>query len=59
MSPMGSYQTGAVMTPSPSLVHAVGERAMVSVQNPVRPDDLREPRLDCALLRPRPDFRCG
>ena len=32
-----------------------GERARVSVQNPVRLDDFNEPGPDFALLKPRPD----
>ena len=34
----------------------VGERAIVSVQNPVRLDGFSEPEPDFALLKPRPDF---
>jgi Uma2 family endonuclease len=56
MSPIGTYHIGTVITLTHSLVHAVGERAIVSVQNPVRLDDLSEPQPDFALLRPRPDF---
>ena len=56
MSPIGAYHTGTVNVLNHSLVHAVGERAMVSVQNPVRLDDLSEPQPDFALLRPRPGF---
>jgi Uma2 family endonuclease len=58
-SPTGSYHTGTVITLTQSLVHAVGERALVSVQNPVRLDDLSEPQPDFALLKPRPDFYRG
>jgi Uma2 family endonuclease len=56
MSPIGSYHAGTVNKLNHSLVHAVGERAIVSVQNPVRLDDHSEPEPDFALLRPRPDF---
>ena len=56
MSPIGSYHSGTVNKLNHSLVHAVGERAIVSVQGPVRLDDLSEPEPDFALLRPRPDF---
>jgi Uma2 family endonuclease len=34
---------------------AVGDRALVSPQNPVRLDRRSEPQPDFALLRPRPD----
>ena len=43
MSPNGSYHTGTVNRLTHSLAHAVGDRAIVSVQNPVRLDDLSEP----------------
>ena len=56
MPPIGSYHTGTVNKLNHSLVHAVGERAIVAVQNPVRLDDVSEPEPDFALLKPRPDF---
>jgi Uma2 family endonuclease len=55
-SPIGSYHHGTVNKLDHALVHAVGERAIVSVQGPVRLDELNEPEPDFALLRPRPDF---
>ena len=54
-SPIGSQHSGAVITLSHVLCSAVGTRALVSVQNPVRLDDFSEPEPDFALLRPRPD----
>ena len=59
MSPIGSYHTGTVNKLNHALVHAVGEHAIVAVQNPVRLDDLSEPRPDFALLKPRADFHQG
>jgi Uma2 family endonuclease len=56
MSPIGSYHQGTVNQLTYSLVQAVGERAIVAVQGPVRLDDFSEPEPDFALLRPRPDF---
>lgn len=56
MSPIGSYHHGTVITLSQTLWRAVGDRALVSVQGPVRLDDLSEPEPDFALLKPRPDF---
>ncbi len=56
MSPIGSYHHGTVNQLTHALVHAVGERAIVSVQGPVRLDDFSEPEPDFALLKPRPDF---
>ena len=59
MSPIGSYRTGIVNKLTHSLVHAVGDHAIVAVQNPVRLDDLSEPQPDFALLKPRADFYQG
>ena len=56
MPPIGSYHTGTVNKLNHSLVHAVGERAIVAVQIPVRLDDVSEPEPDFALLKPRLDF---
>ena len=58
MSPVGSYHHGTVNKLNHALVQAVGERAVVSVQGPVRLDDFSEPEPDFALLKPRPDFYC-
>ena len=55
MSPIGSYHVGTVITLTQSLSQAVGNRALVSVQNSVRLDDFSEPEPDFALLRQRPD----
>ena len=56
MSPIGSYHQGTVNQLTYSLVQAVGERAIVAVQGPVRLDDFTEPEPDFALLKPRPDY---
>ena len=56
MSPIGSYHHGTVNKLTHALVQAVGERAVVSVQGPVRLDEFSEPEPDFALLKPRPDF---
>jgi Uma2 family endonuclease len=55
MSPIGSQHSGTVITLSHVLWSAVGTRALVSVQNPVKLDDFSEPEPDFALLRLRPD----
>lgn len=55
MSPIGSDHTGMVNWLTRTLVLAVGDRAIVSVQNPVRLNSRSEPQPDFALLRPRPD----
>jgi Uma2 family endonuclease len=52
-SPIGSYHAETVIEVNHLLVQAVGARARVSIQNPVRLDDLSEPEPDFALLRPR------
>lgn len=55
MSPIGWGHSGTVNALTRLLVLAVGSRAMVSVQNPVRLDVHNEPQPDFALLRPRAD----
>ncbi|MFC7738705.1 Uma2 family endonuclease [Roseomonas sp. GCM10028921] len=55
MSPIGSQHLGAVNALTRLLVTAVGDRGIVSVQNPVRLDDRTEPEPDVAVLRPRDD----
>jgi Uma2 family endonuclease len=55
MSPAGSPHWGMVNRLTRMLMAAVGDRAIVSVQNPVRLDRRNEPEPDFALLRPRAD----
>ena len=55
-TPIGSRHAGCVNRLNRLLVGAVGERAVVSVQNPVQVGDWSEPQPDIAVLRPRPDF---
>ncbi|HME22085.1 MAG TPA: Uma2 family endonuclease [Acetobacteraceae bacterium] len=55
MSPIGSEHSGTVNALNRTLVRAVGDRAVVAVQNPVQLDDLSEPEPDFALLKPRDD----
>lgn len=55
MSPIVSGHSGTVNALTRLLVLAAGNRAMVSVQNPVRLDVHNEPQPDFALLRPRAD----
>lgn len=60
MSPIGSPHFAAVNTLNRLLVRAVGDLAVVSVQNPVRLNDKSEPEPDLALIRPRNDeYRSG
>lgn len=55
MSPIGSRHAAGVNRLTRWL-GALGERVVLSVQNPVRLDDFSEPEPDIAVLRPRDDF---
>ena len=55
MSPIGSRHAGTVNALNRLIVSAVGERAVVSVQNPIQLDDRTEPEPDIAVLKPRQD----
>lgn len=56
MVPIGSGHASCVMRLSRMLTEAVGERAIVSVQGPVRLDEASEPEPDLMLLRWQDDF---
>ena len=56
MVPIGQDHVSTVNRLTRVLVMACGEKAIVSVQNPVPLDDFNEPEPDFALLRPRDDF---
>ncbi|GIX47759.1 MAG: hypothetical protein KatS3mg131_1970 [Candidatus Tectimicrobiota bacterium] len=56
MAPVGSRHAGQVNRLNRLLSRLVGERAIVSVQNPVRLGEHSEPQPDLALLKPREDF---
>ena len=60
MSPIGSYHAAVVNRVTrlftARLYHYDPPSAIVSVQNPVRLNDYREPEPDVMLLRPRSDF---
>jgi len=56
MSPIGSPHSGTNIRAHKRLEQAVGERAIVSSQNPVILSGFSEPQPDIALLRPRDDF---
>jgi Uma2 family endonuclease len=55
MAPIGSRHSGLVNRLNHLLVQAVGNRAVVSVQNPVRLSRTSEPQPDFAVLKPRAD----
>ena len=56
MAPAGSGHGSSVMRFTQALVLASVGRALVSVQNSVRLDQVSEPQPDFAILRPRADF---
>ena len=55
MAPVGSRHLGCVNCYNRELSGAVGRRAIVQVQSPVRLDDNTEPQPDVALLREQAD----
>jgi Uma2 family endonuclease len=55
MAPIGSGHSGTVIALNHLLVDAVGQRGLVSVQNPVRLDDQTELEPDFIVLKPRED----
>jgi Uma2 family endonuclease len=55
MTPIGSPHAGAVKTLNRLLVRLAGDRAVVSVQDPVVLGDRSVPQPDLALLEPRAD----
>ncbi|MBI4634787.1 MAG: Uma2 family endonuclease [Candidatus Rokubacteria bacterium] len=57
MSPIGRHHAFSVTTLTHVFVTGVGDRALVSVQNPVALSEDSEPQPDVTLLRRRPDYR--
>lgn len=56
MPPIGSWHSGLTAKIQNLLSRAVGDKAIVWTQNPVRLSQFSEPEPDLTLLRPRPDF---
>lgn len=56
MAPIGSRHGAAVGRLDRLLQRAVGDRAIVFVQNPIRLSRSSEPQPDLAVVRPREDF---
>ncbi|SNB58133.1 Uma2 family endonuclease, partial [Thermoflexus hugenholtzii] len=56
MSPIGSRHAACVKRLVRLLDRAVGDRAIVGAQDPIRLGTRSEPQPDVALLRYRPDF---
>jgi Uma2 family endonuclease len=55
MSPIGDRHANSVRRLT-ALFARLADQAVLSVQSPLRLNDLSEPQPDLALLRPRPDF---
>ena len=56
MAPIGQDHVGTVNSLAAALFRAFDDRAIVSVQNPIRLDVLSEPQPDFTVLRRRADF---
>lgn len=56
MSPIGSRHAACVKRLNKLFVSRLGDRALVSVQDPIELSDFSEPEPDLALLLPRDDF---
>ncbi len=56
MAPIGQDHAATVNKLNRALVMAFGDRAIVSVQNPVCLNQFNEPQPDFAVFRPRADF---
>lgn len=55
MAPIGSRHAYVVNTLNKLLVRVIGERAIVSIQQPLRLSERSEPQPDLLLLKPRQD----
>jgi Uma2 family endonuclease len=56
MSPIGKRHAACVKRLNAILSRTAGERATISVQDPIRLDNYSEPEPEVALLKPRADF---
>lgn len=56
MAPIGSRHVGCLNRLTRYLVTGLGEKAVVSLQNPIDLDDFSEPQPDVSVMRPRDDF---
>lgn len=59
MSPIGPRHAAGVKRANRWCTPRVGNRAVVSVQDPIRVENFAEPEPDLALLRPRADVYAG
>jgi Uma2 family endonuclease len=56
MSPIGSRHAACVNRLNTLFTRWAGDRAIISVQNPIRLNDYSEPEPDVAVLKPRDDY---
>ncbi|MEM7110009.1 MAG: Uma2 family endonuclease, partial [Bacteroidota bacterium] len=56
MSPIGSKHAAIVNTMSNRLIRLLGDGVIISVQNPIRINDLTEPEPDLSLLKPKENY---
>jgi Uma2 family endonuclease len=56
MSPIGSRHAGSVKRTARLFNYLLGDRVIVSVQDPIVLNDFSEPQPDIALVKPREDF---
>lgn len=56
MSPIGSRHAASVKRTARLFNNLLGDRVIVSVQDPIVLDDFSEPQPDIALVKPRDDF---
>jgi Uma2 family endonuclease len=56
MSPIGDLHAATVKKGNAVFSRLIGQRAIVSVQDPIRLDNYSEPQPDLALLKPRNDY---
>jgi len=56
MSPIGVRHVGCVNAATNVLTIALGDRAVVSVQNPLQLSSISEPQPDIIVMKPRADF---
>ena len=56
MSPIGSAHASTVTKLNQILGRAIGENAIIAIQNPITLNDFSEPQPDLALLHPKSDF---
>jgi Uma2 family endonuclease len=60
MAPIGSRHAGCVKGLNRRLTRGLGERALISIQDPIAIGDDSEPEPDVAVLRPRDDdYACS